>query len=129
MLRMRILETERLVLRPFCQDDLRDINTWEEASGERYTELQAQSLLDFCHRGGLAKNSYFRLHSSLLVTGIFLSNWAFCSKKTQDKAEKNPQNDKDQNDGTKRKGMQPRGTFSTDTGVYASEHGHRLASD
>jgi hypothetical protein len=48
MLQMRILETERLVLRQFCQDDLRDLNTWEEAPGERYTALQAQSLLDFC---------------------------------------------------------------------------------
>jgi ribosomal-protein-alanine N-acetyltransferase len=48
MLHMRILETERLVLRQFCQDDLKDINTWEEAADEQYTELQAQSLLDFC---------------------------------------------------------------------------------
>src|SRR6266404_1624890 len=48
MLQMRILETDRIVLRQFCQDDLRDLNTWEEAPGERYTALQAQSLLDFC---------------------------------------------------------------------------------
>jgi [ribosomal protein S5]-alanine N-acetyltransferase len=50
MLEMRILETERLVMRQFCQDDLKDIKAWEVATGERYTEFQAQSLLDFCFR-------------------------------------------------------------------------------
>ena len=49
-LKMPVLETERLVLRPLDQDDLRDIIAWEEVSWAQNTDAAAQEFLDFCFR-------------------------------------------------------------------------------
>jgi [ribosomal protein S5]-alanine N-acetyltransferase len=46
-LAMRALESDRLVLRKFSQDDLKDIVTWEERPAEQCT-FEAQAFLDFC---------------------------------------------------------------------------------
>src|ERR1035438_4670805 len=48
LLQMPILETKRLVLRRFCQDDLKDICAWEEYAIDPCTQLDAQAFLDFC---------------------------------------------------------------------------------
>lgn len=47
LLAMPVLESERLVLRQFCQDDLTDLVSWDGVSDERHTH-EAQSFLDFC---------------------------------------------------------------------------------
>jgi ribosomal-protein-alanine N-acetyltransferase len=49
-LKMQMLETERLVLHKFDQDDLKDIIAWEEASSAQSTEVEAQEFLDYCFR-------------------------------------------------------------------------------
>jgi [ribosomal protein S5]-alanine N-acetyltransferase len=47
---MPVLETQRLVLRKFNQDDLKDIIAWEEAFIAQGGGVQAQELLDYCFR-------------------------------------------------------------------------------
>ena len=47
MLAMPVLESERLVLRQFCQDDLADVISWKGVSNEQRSQ-QAQEFLDFC---------------------------------------------------------------------------------
>ena len=46
-LTMPVLETERLVLRKFEQDDLQDIMRWEEISNARNPKMEAQKFLDY----------------------------------------------------------------------------------
>jgi len=74
---MRVLETERLVLREFHQDDLKDLITWEGTSGVEYGEVQAQQFLNFCFR------EYFTLGLGpwgmlLKKTGGIVGNCSFC---------------------------------------------------
>jgi ribosomal-protein-alanine N-acetyltransferase len=47
MLAMPVLESERLVLRQFCRDDLTDVVSWERVSDEKRSH-EAQAFLDFC---------------------------------------------------------------------------------
>lgn len=47
-LKMQVLETERLLLRQFCQEDLKDVATWQLAASEPPAEFEAQLFLDFC---------------------------------------------------------------------------------
>jgi len=47
MLALRTLESKRLVLRQFSQDDLKDVATWEEGPAEQLA-FEAQAFLDFC---------------------------------------------------------------------------------
>lgn len=49
-LRMPALDTARLVLRAFRQEDLQDLVRWQKDSGATYTESEAQGFLDFCFR-------------------------------------------------------------------------------
>lgn len=49
-LKMPVLQTERLVLRQFQQEDLKDLVHWQKASGAECTESEAQGFLDFCFR-------------------------------------------------------------------------------
>jgi RimJ/RimL family protein N-acetyltransferase len=49
-LRMPVLETERLVLRPLDQDDLSDIVAWEDVASAPNHEAAAQEFLDYCFR-------------------------------------------------------------------------------
>jgi ribosomal-protein-alanine N-acetyltransferase len=49
-LKMPVLETERLVLRKLVQEDLRDINAWEEVTWAQNTGAAAQVFLDYCFR-------------------------------------------------------------------------------
>jgi ribosomal-protein-alanine N-acetyltransferase len=49
-LKMQVLETERLVLRKFSQEDLKDIIAWEEAPSAQDAEAQAQEFLNYCFR-------------------------------------------------------------------------------
>jgi ribosomal-protein-alanine N-acetyltransferase len=42
------LETERLLLRGFSQDDFRDVIDWDDARHSRAAETGAQRFLDFC---------------------------------------------------------------------------------
>jgi len=44
------LETERLLLRGFSQDDLRDVIDWDNENNSRDAEIVAQQFLDFCFR-------------------------------------------------------------------------------
>jgi len=44
------LETERLLLRGFSQDDLRDVIDWEDERHGTAAETGAQEFLDFCFR-------------------------------------------------------------------------------
>jgi ribosomal-protein-alanine N-acetyltransferase len=44
------LETERLFLRGFSQDDLRDVVDWHDDSNSRAAETAAREFLDFCFR-------------------------------------------------------------------------------
>jgi [ribosomal protein S5]-alanine N-acetyltransferase len=54
---MRTLESKRLVLRQFGQDDLKDVASWEEGPAEQRT-FEAQGFLDFCfqshHKWGMS---------------------------------------------------------------------------
>lgn len=56
MLAMRELDSNRLLLRQFSQDDLKDVVTWEGGSDEQSTS-EAQAFLDFCfqsyHKWGM----------------------------------------------------------------------------
>ncbi len=45
---MRVLETDRLLLRAFRPEDLKDVIDWEEASGTHDVGAEAQAFLDFC---------------------------------------------------------------------------------
>lgn len=47
---MRVLETERLVLRQFRQDDLKHVVSWQSESGAATPEGEAQDFLNFCFR-------------------------------------------------------------------------------
>jgi hypothetical protein len=47
---MRALQTGRLVLRQFRQDDLGDVVGWMEPSSIPNTEYEAQQFLNFCFR-------------------------------------------------------------------------------
>ena len=49
-LKMPVLETERLVLRPLDQRDLSDIAAWEEDLGSQNNDAAAQEFLDYCFR-------------------------------------------------------------------------------
>lgn len=49
-LKMRTLETERLVLRKLEQEDLRDIIAWEDLPGAQSVEMQAKEFLAYCFR-------------------------------------------------------------------------------
>jgi ribosomal-protein-alanine N-acetyltransferase len=49
-LEMPALETERLLLRKFVQDDLNDIIVWGAFAVEKSPEIQAQEFLDYCFR-------------------------------------------------------------------------------
>jgi ribosomal-protein-alanine N-acetyltransferase len=74
---MRVLETERLLLREFCQADLNDLVTWEGPSGEEFTEAQARRFLNFCFA------EYFKLGVGrwgmlLKSTGGVVGNCGFC---------------------------------------------------
>ena len=48
LVEMRALETERLVLRAFHQDDLKDLVNWQRDSGAAYTQSEIQDFLNFC---------------------------------------------------------------------------------
>lgn len=76
-LKMRVLETQRLLLREFHQDDLKDLVTWEGPSGEGYGKAQAQRFLNFCFA------EYFKLGVGpwgmlLRTTGAIVGNCGFC---------------------------------------------------
>src|ERR1700690_2640503 len=47
-LKMPVLETERLVLRKFEQDDFKDIVAWGEFTSAQKTEVEARKFLDYC---------------------------------------------------------------------------------
>lgn len=47
-LKMPVLETERLVLRKFEPDDLKDITAWEEISSARNPKGEARKFLEYC---------------------------------------------------------------------------------
>jgi ribosomal-protein-alanine N-acetyltransferase len=47
---MLTLETERLLLRGFTQDDLRDVIDWDDGGYSHDVEPGAQQFLDFCFR-------------------------------------------------------------------------------
>jgi [ribosomal protein S5]-alanine N-acetyltransferase len=49
-LKMPLLETKRLLLRPFVQDDLRHVIGWEESSGAHEREAEAREFFDYCFR-------------------------------------------------------------------------------
>lgn len=49
-LKMPVLETERLVLRPLDQHDLGDILAWEETTWAQNPGVAAQQFLDYCFR-------------------------------------------------------------------------------
>lgn len=49
-LKMPVLETERLVLRPLDQDDLSDIVAWEDVASAENNQAAAQEFLDYCFR-------------------------------------------------------------------------------
>ena len=49
-LKMPVLETERLVLRPLDQQDLSDIAAWEGIAGSQNNDAAAQEFLDYCFR-------------------------------------------------------------------------------
>ena len=47
--KIRQLETERLLLREFCQEDIHAVAAWEVShDGQPQTEIHAQKFLDFC---------------------------------------------------------------------------------
>jgi ribosomal-protein-alanine N-acetyltransferase len=47
-LKMPVLETERLVMRKFEQDDLKDIIAWEKISSTENEQVEAQKFLEYC---------------------------------------------------------------------------------
>jgi ribosomal-protein-alanine N-acetyltransferase len=49
-LTMPVLETQRLVLRKFEPNDLREIIAWEEAAGGQNRSIEAREFLDYCFR-------------------------------------------------------------------------------
>lgn len=74
---MRVLETERLLLRQFDQGDLKDLLTWGGHPGAEYGEGQAQQFLNFCFR------EYFVWGMGpwgmlLKKTGGIVGNCGFC---------------------------------------------------
>ncbi len=50
ILKMPVLETERLILRPFDRNDLADITAWGEVPGAGSTEAEAREFLEYCFR-------------------------------------------------------------------------------
>lgn len=50
ILKMPVIETERLILRRFDQEDLKDILAWEDFPVGPSHEVQAQEFLDYCFR-------------------------------------------------------------------------------
>jgi [ribosomal protein S5]-alanine N-acetyltransferase len=50
LLKMPVLETERLVLRKLDQEDLKDIIAWEAVPGAQNSEVEAQEFLEYCFR-------------------------------------------------------------------------------
>ena len=50
LLKMPVLETERLVLRKLDQEDLKDIIAWEALPGAQNSEIEAQEFLEYCFR-------------------------------------------------------------------------------
>jgi ribosomal-protein-alanine N-acetyltransferase len=50
ILKMPVLETERLILRPFDRNDIADIMAWGEVPDARSTEAEAREFLDYCFR-------------------------------------------------------------------------------
>jgi RimJ/RimL family protein N-acetyltransferase len=72
-----VRETERLLLREFRQDDLKDLVTWEGPSGEEFGEAQARRFLNFCFA------EYFKFGMGLWgmllrKTGGVVGNCGFC---------------------------------------------------
>jgi [ribosomal protein S5]-alanine N-acetyltransferase len=49
-LKMQVLETERIVLRQFVQNDLEEIAVWEEIASAQNAGAAAQEFLDYCFR-------------------------------------------------------------------------------
>ena len=74
---MRVLETQRLLLREFHQDDLKDLVTWEGPSGEGYGKAQAQRFLNFCF-AEYFKFGVGRWGMLLRTTGEIVGNCGFC---------------------------------------------------
>jgi ribosomal-protein-alanine N-acetyltransferase len=73
---MPVLETERLVLRKFEQDDLKDILAWEEISNGRNAKVEAQKFLEYCfgeYRAGGAGPWGMQLKA----TGAMVGNCGF----------------------------------------------------
>jgi ribosomal-protein-alanine N-acetyltransferase len=76
-LKMRPIETERLLLREFHQSDLKDLAHWEKDAGASYTEQEVQQFLDFCFR------EYFKWGMGpwgivLREAAIMVGNCGFC---------------------------------------------------
>ena len=76
-LKMRVLETERLLLREFCQDDINDVAAWSDPAAEQDSQLDAQAFLDFCF------DSYRKWGMGpwgmlLKRDGIVVGNCGFC---------------------------------------------------
>lgn len=49
-LKMETLETERLVLRKFAEEDLKDIIAWEDGPSAHSVEFRAREFLNYCFR-------------------------------------------------------------------------------
>jgi ribosomal-protein-alanine N-acetyltransferase len=75
-LAMRVLGTERLVLREFRQDDLRDLVSWQRDSGSAYTESEMQEFLNFCFREYL-RRGIGPWGIVLRTTGIMVGSCSF----------------------------------------------------
>lgn len=76
-MRMRVLETERLLLREFGRDDGQHLTSWRMDSGAAYTADDAQEFLDFCFRE-YARWGIGPWGLVLKQTGILVGNSGFC---------------------------------------------------
>lgn len=76
-LKMPVLETERLVLRAFHQEDLKDLVCWQKDSGTAYTADEAQGFLDFCF-SEYAKFGVGPWGLLLKKTGSVVGSCSFC---------------------------------------------------
>jgi ribosomal-protein-alanine N-acetyltransferase len=73
---MPVLETERLVLRKFEQDDFKDVGAWGEFTSAQEAEVEARKFLDFCfgeYRAGGAGPWAMQLKE----TGAIVGNCGF----------------------------------------------------
>ena len=76
-LKMRALETERLVLREFQQDDVKDLVGWQRDSGAAYTEAEARSFLNFAFQE-YVKWGIGPWGIVLKKTGVVIGSCGFC---------------------------------------------------